>query len=184
VGPPGAGKGVVCHGLAERISFCGHVPIGDIIRDRKLLTIAGSGNSFVAPQITAAIIESEILKDASTDGGGIFAVEGFPSCSADLDFWMGSDYHQRYPIMAVIHLKVNEKVGLNRCLKRARKDDTPVIVRRRFALFRQLTLPTIEALQSDLEIPFHTIITDNQHPLNVMQECVRFILLNWKSRFV
>jgi UMP-CMP kinase len=178
MGPPGSGKGTLCAALADRLSFCHHIPLGDIIRQKKLHLVTGN---FVQPQIIAALIESEILRTTPRKGGMFYMVEGFPVCLQDYQYWKSAGYAESYPVLSVISLIIKEELGTSRCLQRGRPDDTLTSIRRRYALFRQRTVPVLDLLKSDFTISFHPV-SSNQHVLTVLEDAMRSVLFNFKLR--
>jgi adenylate kinase family enzyme len=181
VGPPGSGKGTLCAALANKLTFCHHIALGDIIRQKKLHHL--TTGTFIPPQIIAALIESEILRTKPRSGGMFYIVEGFPVCLQDYEYWKSTGYATDYPILSVISLTVKEELGVARCLERGRADDTLTAIRRRYALFRQRTLPVLDVLKSDFQISFHPI-TSNQAVLTLLEDAMRSILFNLRFRYL
>jgi adenylate kinase len=146
MGPPGAGKGT----HAEQLAGCLGVPVistGEIFRAQ---VAAGTelgrtaqrhmdAGEYVPDEVTNAMVR-ERLAAADTRAG--FVLDGYPRT---VDQAAVLDEIRR--VVAVVVLRVDEEALVRRLLRRAeiehRSDDTEDVIRRRFQVYTDETLPLI-----------------------------------------
>ena len=149
LGGPGAGKGT----QAERLQACMglvHLSSGDLFRqlesrsDRlaELIKEKLSAGDLVPDELTTQLVTAEVER-LCADGPGV-VIDGFPRTSVQatlFDDWLNS---QGGRIAAVIHLKVDNDVKVNRSLLRGRSDDRPEIIDHRIAVYDAATRPVFD----------------------------------------
>lgn len=149
LGGPGAGKGT----QAERLQSCNglvHLSSGDLFRqlesrsDRlaRLIKEKLSAGDLVPDELTTQLITAEVER-LCADGPGV-VIDGFPRTSVQarlFDEWLSSVEGR---IAAVIHLKVDNDVKVNRSLHRGRSDDRPDIIDHRIAVYDAATRPVFD----------------------------------------
>lgn len=157
LGPPGSGKSTVGKALAEKYEVP-FVSSGDIARQlaemdptTSLALKAGS----MAPEESMRGLVRENLEKANTESGG-YILEGFPRTTAQ---WVALQMWEQMPMFITLGIKTAD--SLLRLVQRARDDDTPDAIERRWRTYESETLPLIEFLY---EAAYNHII--NVHDLD------------------
>ena len=149
LGGPGAGKGTQAELLQSRLGLV-HLSSGDLFRalesrsDRlaRLIKEKISAGDLVPDELTTQLITAEVERICA-DGPGV-VIDGFPRTSGQarlFDDWL-SMLGAR--IAAVVHLKVDNEVKVNRTLHRGRSDDRPEIIDHRIAVYDAATRPVFD----------------------------------------
>src|ERR1700720_2541307 len=157
LGPPGAGKGTQAqrlinrHGIVQlstgemlRAAVAAQTPVGLKAKD-----VMASGG-LVPDEIVVGIISDRLDQP---DAGKGFILDGFPRTVPQAEALDDLLKKKRLKLDAVIELRVNESALLQRVENRAaetrargeevRIDDTPEVLTKRLASYRQLTEPLI-----------------------------------------
>lgn len=149
LGGPGAGKGTQAELLQSRMGLV-HLSSGDLFRalesrsDRlaRLIKEKLSAGDLVPDELTTQLITAEVER-LCTDGPGV-VIDGFPRTSVQarlFDDWLAAVGGR---IAAVVHLKVDNEVKVNRSLHRGRSDDRPEIIDHRIAVYDAATRPVFD----------------------------------------
>ena len=158
LGPPGAGKGtqaqrlITRHGIVQlstgdmlRAAVAAQTPIG--IKAQGIMASGG----LVPDEIVIGIISDRLDQPDAANG---FILDGFPRTVPQAEALDALLKQKRIALDAVIELRVNEGALLQRVENRAvetrargeevRADDTPEVLARRLASYREQTEPLIE----------------------------------------
>ena len=154
LGGPGAGKGTQCE-LAKNQLGWAHLSAGDLLRaERKKggetadlingIIVAGG---IVPSEITAGLLAAEMATVTATTGGMNFLIDGFPRNQENTDAWeavVGAGASVKSMILFEAPLEKLEQRILGRAKFSGRKDDNIESLRKRFATYREETLPAVE----------------------------------------
>jgi len=157
LGPPGSGKGTQAQRLVQRYGSV-QLSTGDMLRAAvaaqtpiglKAKDIMAAGH-LVPDEVVVGIIKDRIEQPDAANG---FILDGFPRTVPQAEALDDLLTRERMNLDAVIELKVNEGVLLERVERRAaetrargeevRPDDTPEVLTRRLSNFRDQTEPLI-----------------------------------------
>jgi adenylate kinase len=149
LGGPGAGKGTQAELLQSRMGLV-HLSSGDLFRalesrsDRlaRLIKEKLSAGDLVPDELTKQLITAEVERLCAAGPGVV--IDGFPRTSVQarlFDDWLATVGGR---IAAVVHLKVDNKVKVNRSLHRGRSDDQPEIIDHRIAVYDAATRPVFD----------------------------------------
>jgi adenylate kinase len=157
LGPPGSGKGTQAQRLVQRYGIV-QLSTGDMLRAAvaaqtpiglKAKDIMAAGH-LVPDEVVVGIIKDRIEQPDAANG---FILDGFPRTVPQAEALDDLLTRERMNLDAVIELKVNEGVLLERVERRAaetrargeevRPDDTPEVLTRRLSNFREQTEPLI-----------------------------------------
>jgi adenylate kinase len=157
LGPPGSGKGTQAQRLVQRYGIV-QLSTGDMLRAAvaaqtpiglKAKDIMAAGH-LVPDEVVVGIIKDRIEQPDAVNG---FILDGFPRTVPQAEALDDLLTKERMNLDAVIELKVNEGVLLERVERRAaemrargeevRPDDTPEVLTRRLSNFRDQTEPLI-----------------------------------------
>jgi adenylate kinase len=162
LGPPGAGKGT----QAEKIVAGFGIPqlsTGDMLREAvELRTKIGlhakeimERGDLVPDELVVAVVADRLDQLDATNG---FVLDGFPRTLAQAEALDNELYRRGLRLDAVLELKVDESVLVDRVKTRAeemaeraepvRSDDTPEVCERRLDVYRAQTAPVIEHYRS------------------------------------
>jgi adenylate kinase len=162
LGPPGAGKGT----QAERIVASFGIPqlsTGDLLREAvELSTKTGlhakeimQRGDLVPDELVVAVVADRLDQVDAANG---FVLDGFPRTLAQAEALDKELYQRSLRLDAVLELKVDESVLVDRVKTRAkqmaargepvRSDDTPEVCERRLDVYRAQTAPVIEHYRS------------------------------------
>ncbi len=149
MGAPGCGKGTQAQKLVQKFGFL-HLSTGELFRKKyankneeaKQGKASIDKGGFFSDEIAYQIIRDFISENANARG---IVFDGFPRDSKQASYFL--EHISAVPI--VIELKADEDKLLQRLLNRGkqihREDDSSVeIIRRRLALYHELTVPVIE----------------------------------------
>lgn len=155
-GPPGAGKGTQAQRLVEQRNMI-QLSTGDMLRaaiasgselGQRVQGIMQRGE-LVSDDIVIALIEDR-LAETQACGGAIF--DGFPRTLAQAEALDDMLTGRGCPIDAVIRLKVDDQVLLERVAKRfheqGRPDDNPESFKVRLAAYNAQTAPLLPYYQN------------------------------------
>ncbi len=154
LGPPGAGKGtqaqrlVKDHGIVQlstgdmlRAAVAARTPVG-----KKAQTIMDRGD-LVPDDIMVEIISDRL--DQPDTGSG-FVLDGFPRTVPQAEALADLLARKGLKLDAVVEIQVDEDALLDRIKRRieetggARADDDPEVLKKRLAVYRELTAPVAE----------------------------------------
>jgi len=157
LGPPGSGKGTQAQRLVQRYSIV-QLSTGDMLRAAvaaqtpiglKAKDIMAAGG-LVPDEIVVGIIADRIEQPDAANG---FILDGFPRTVPQAEALDALLKQKQMTLDAVIELRVNEGVLLERVERRAaetrargeavRADDTPEVLTKRLASYRDQTEPLI-----------------------------------------
>lgn len=152
LGGPGAGKGTQCANIVQEFGFV-HLSAGDLLRDERqkpnspygeLIETHIRNGTIVPVEITCKLIEIA-MQNAQTNR---FLIDGFPRNKNNLDGWK-KEMEEKVELLFVLFLDCNEKVCIDRCLKRGaagsgRSDDNEETLKKRIQTFYNDSLPIVE----------------------------------------
>ncbi|GEL26966.1 adenylate kinase [Pseudonocardia sulfidoxydans NBRC 16205] len=147
VGPPGAGKGTQGARLAERLDVP-HISTGDLFRfnvdnesrlgmEARKYMVAGE---LVPDSVTLGMVRNRLCHDDAARG---FILDGFPRTVPQADSLTHILARSGTSLDAVVQLKVDANVVLQRMLARGRSDDDEVVIRNRQQIYREETTPLL-----------------------------------------
>jgi adenylate kinase len=153
IAPPGAGKGTQGALIATHFDIS-HIATGDLLRDhvarqtelgRAVRQHLDRGE--LVPDETVLDMVRRSLVDAKAAGGG-YVLDGLPRNMAQASalYHMARDLGMTANV--ALHLKADDEELVRRLLARAalehRSDDTEAVVRRRLALYHDVTHPIVD----------------------------------------
>jgi adenylate kinase len=153
IAPPGAGKGTQGALIATHLDIP-HIATGDLLRDhvarqtelgRAVRQHLDRGE--LVPDETVLDMVRRSLVDAKAAGGG-YVLDGLPRNMAQASalYHMARDLGMTANV--ALHLKADDEELVRRLLARAalehRSDDTEAVVRRRLALYHDVTHPIVD----------------------------------------
>jgi adenylate kinase len=162
LGPPGAGKGTQAVKIAAGFGIP-QLSTGDMLRE----AVASGTNiglqakeimergDLVPDALVVAVVADRLDEPDAANG---FVLDGFPRTLAQAEALDDELYRRGLQINAVLELKVDESVLVERVRTRAeqmaergepvRSDDTPEVCERRLDVYRAQTAPVIEHYRS------------------------------------
>ncbi len=179
LGGPGAGKGTQTNWICRHLNIPS-IATGEILREAIAnQTVLGfkaepyvEKGELVPDEIMIEFIRQRLLQSDVKPG---WLLDGYPRTAfqaEELDFLL-EDLKQG--LNWAIYLNVSPDCLKQRCLERARQDDTPNIIERRIELFEQRTLPILEYYRFRGRL---LEINGNQSAQQVQQEILKLIVLN------
>jgi len=148
IGPPGAGKGTQAERLIETYGIA-HLSTGDMLRAaRDAGTEVGQeaekymSAGELVPDDTIIRIIKERLEEPDCRKG--YLLDGFPRTIAQAEALDGMLAKKGTPLDVVLELDVPEEELFKRLAGRARKDDTPEVIRQRLVAYREQTQPLLD----------------------------------------
>lgn len=154
LGPPGAGKGTQAQRLVRDYKIV-QLSTGDMLRaaaaagtpvGKKAKAIMDRGD-LVSDEIMVEIISDRLDQPDTANG---FVLDGFPRTVPQAEALADLLVRKGLKLDAVIEIQVDENALLNRIRKRigetggARADDDPEVLKKRLAVYRELTAPVAE----------------------------------------
>ena len=155
LGPPGAGKGTQAVRISQKYGIP-QLSTGDMLRAAvaagtpiglKAKEVMEAGG-LVSDDIVVGIIDERIEAEDAKKG---FILDGFPRTVAQADALAAMLTRKGLKLNAVVELKVDEVVLVDRIVNRAReaeargeevrKDDNPAVFRSRLLQYREMTAP-------------------------------------------
>jgi adenylate kinase len=143
IGPQGAGKTKQATLISKKLGIA-FIDVGNIFRElAKENTEIGKQIKQVITQgvladdeITFRIVHQRLQRQDTLQG---FIIDDFPKTLAQAKM-----LDQAVDIHAVIHLQLDDKQCMGRLLKRKRHDDTKEKIKKRLAIYREITEPLTE----------------------------------------
>ncbi|KAI9480640.1 MAG: adenylate kinase-domain-containing protein [Benjaminiella poitrasii] len=160
LGGPGSGKGTQCENLKRDYGFV-HLSAGDLLRAEQKREGSKYGElidhyikeGLVVPmEVTIALLETA-MKEAIAEGKKKrFLIDGFPR---KMDQAIKFE-EVVVPSKLVLYIECPEEVMLKRLLKRGessgRSDDNIDSIKKRFTVFRDTSMPVIEAYEKQNKV--------------------------------
>jgi len=153
IAPPGAGKGTQGALIAAHFDIP-HIATGDLLRDH-VARETELGRAVKAHLDRGELVPDEIVLDmvreafvAAKAAGGGYVLDGIPRnmTQARATYLIARDVEMIANV--ALHLKVDDPELVRRLLARAalehRADDTEEVIRRRLALYHQVTHPIVD----------------------------------------
>jgi len=153
IAAPGAGKGTQGERIGEHFAVP-HIATGDLLRDhvarqtelgREVKQYLDSGD--LVPDDVVLDMVREAMEAAKQDSGG-YVLDGLPRTMKQARRLYETAVELEMTATAALHLKVGEDELLRRLLARAehekRSDDSEDVIRRRLALYREVTEPILD----------------------------------------
>jgi len=153
VAPPGAGKGTQGALIATHFGIP-HIATGDLLRDhvarrtglgRAVEDHLGRGE-LVPDQIVLDMVRAAFI-EAKAHGGG-YVLDGMPRNMAQARALYEIGLSLEMTANVALHLKADDEELTRRLLARAalegRSDDTEEVIRRRLAIYHEVTHPIVE----------------------------------------
>jgi len=156
LGGPGAGKGTQCARLVEEFGVV-HLSAGDLLRaernsgssDAELINNYIKEGKIVPVEITVGLIKRAMLAAMRASEQFRFVIDGFPRNFDNLAGWNRvCGAFANVPFL--LHFECSEEEMTKRILERAakaevkRKDDNVETLKKRFAVYREQTMPVVE----------------------------------------
>lgn len=141
IGVAGSGKSVQGRHLSEALG-CPWVSTGELLRmhisgEKRARMLRGE---LLTDEELYSVIEP-VLKELRAEGQVI--LDGFPRTEPQAEWLNKFSKANKVPISYVIHMMADEKVVLERLLKRGRPDDTKESINKRFNEYEKVTLPIL-----------------------------------------
>eukprot|EP00581_Thalassiosira_minuscula_P009739 CAMPEP_0183709678 /NCGR_PEP_ID=MMETSP0737-20130205/5675_1 /TAXON_ID=385413 /ORGANISM="Thalassiosira miniscula, Strain CCMP1093" /LENGTH=203 /DNA_ID=CAMNT_0025937841 /DNA_START=135 /DNA_END=746 /DNA_ORIENTATION=+ len=160
LGGPGAGKGTQCQLLSDNLGWA-HLSAGDLLRaERKkegspLAEIINKNiaeGKIVPSEITVTLIKNAMEELRSEKGQLKFLVDGFPRSEGNVNSWK-EVVGEKAQIECVLFFECPEDILTSRLLERAktsgRNDDNIDVIRKRFATYRDESMPIIKMYETE-----------------------------------
>jgi len=149
LGAPGAGKGTQAVRIAETHGIP-HISTGEMLRaaiaagselGQKVKGIVESG-ALVPDELIVEVIRERLAQPDAKNG---FVLDGFPRTIVQAEALDALLAVLGRPLQIVLELELSEETAVERMLGRAaeqgRADDTPEVIKNRFAVYRRETEP-------------------------------------------
>lgn len=149
LGAPGAGKGTQAVRIAETHGIP-HISTGEMLRaaiaagselGQKVKGIVESG-ALVPDELIVEVIRERLSQPDARSG---FVLDGFPRTIVQAEALDALLAELERPLQIVLELELAEETAVKRMLGRAldegRADDTPEVIKNRFAVYRRETEP-------------------------------------------
>ncbi|HEY5479194.1 MAG TPA: adenylate kinase [Gaiellaceae bacterium] len=149
LGAPGAGKGTQAVRIAETHGVS-HISTGEMLRGaiaagselgQKVKEIVESG-ALVPDELVVEVIRERLSRPDAQSG---FVLDGFPRTIGQAEALDALLTELGRPLEIVLELELAEETAVERMLGRAaeqsRADDTPEVIKNRFAVYRRQTEP-------------------------------------------
>ncbi|MFC5002280.1 adenylate kinase [Dactylosporangium cerinum] len=153
IAPPGAGKGTQGARIAAHFGVP-HLATGDLLR-RHVARGTPLGRTVHAYLDRGGLVPDQLMQDLvrkaladATAGGGGYVLDGYPRNPAQA--WAAYQIASSIGATAqvALHLRTDDDEVVRRLLTRAgiehRSDDTEPVIRRRLALYHEVTEPILE----------------------------------------
>ncbi|WP_426504372.1 adenylate kinase [Dactylosporangium sp. McL0621] len=153
IAPPGAGKGTQGSRIAAHFGIP-HIAIGDLFRShvargtdlgRAVKRYLDCG-SLVPDEIVLEMVREEFI--AAKAAGVGYVLDGYPRTSAQAETLSRMAAELGMAPDVALHLRADDDEVVRRLLARAvtehRQDDTEPVIRRRLALYHQVTSPVLD----------------------------------------
>jgi UMP-CMP kinase family protein len=156
LGGPGAGKGTMCE-LAQQQLGWEHLSAGDLLRaerraggpNAELIESYIKAGKIVPVEITVRLLQEAMEKATWTGGRTNFLIDGFPRSLDNYDGWcevMGGE-SESFMLFFECPLEVLEHRILKRAKYSGRSDDNIESLRKRFATYKNETMPIVRAFR-------------------------------------
>ena len=148
---PGCGKGTQCAKLAQKYNFI-HMSAGDLLREERdsgspygdLINSYMNEGRMVPNEITVRLLKQAIERHSQEKRP--YLIDGFPRTFDNLQGW-DAEVASSCDLIGVVFFDANEDVMTERIMARAltsgRVDDNIETLKKRFALFREESMPVI-----------------------------------------
>lgn len=153
IAPPGAGKGTQGARIAAHFGVP-HLAIGDLLR-RHVALGTSLGRTVQRHLDRGSLVPDRVMQDLvrraladATAGGGGYVLDGYPRTPAQA--WAAYQVASSLGATAevALHLRADDDEVVRRLLARAgiehRSDDTEPVIRRRLALYHEVTEPILD----------------------------------------
>ncbi len=145
LGPPGAGKGTQANLLCSKQSLL-HLSTGDLLRaEVSAATPLGieaseimNRGELVSDSLVLSIVEKRL---ASHSNGWL--LDGFPRTLIQAEALEILLDKIQQPIQAVLLIKVDDDILVERLLARGRADDNETVIRNRLEIYKEKTSPLV-----------------------------------------
>ncbi len=161
LGPPGAGKSVQAKLLDEQ-GKVQWLSVGKILRDHISTLPDVMKNQMTEGKLVNDDLVSKVLKTAieATDDEPVILIDGFPRRRSQVQWLENYLAKNNRAITGIIHLKLPQRLSVERLRKRGRIDDDEQTVIKRYAQYEDEVLQVIEAFGGE-GVPIHEIDGDN-----------------------
>ncbi len=152
LGPQGSGKGTQARLVAQDYGLP-HIATGDMLRaaiaagtelGQQVKPTLDSGR-LVPDDLMVELIRERLSEPDARDG---FVLDGFPRTLAQAEALDDMLEEIGRELDVILEFQVDEETSIGRMLGRAaeegRADDRPQVMRKRLALYREMTLPVVE----------------------------------------
>jgi len=155
LGGPGAGKGTQCQLLSGNLGWA-HLSAGDLLRAERKKKGSGLADiinkniaegKIVPSEITVKLIKNAMAELREEKGQLKFLIDGFPRSEGNVTSWK-EVVGEKARVECVLFFECPEDILTSRLLERAktsgRNDDSIDVIRKRFATYREESMPVIE----------------------------------------
>jgi len=179
LGGPGAGKSTQCKMLVENFGYV-HLSAGDLLREESATPGSKHGDLINKMITDGAIVPAEItiallIQAIEKSGKEKFLIDGFPR-NFENNSIFERDMLELVNIQFLLYFDCPEDIMEERLLSRAgnsgRIDDNVESIRKRFAVFRQQTIPVVQHYQSKNKV---VVINANQTISDVSLQLTRLL---------
>lgn len=160
LGGPGAGKGTQCDKILEECSSWTHISAGDCLREERADPTSKDGemiNAFITegklvPSSVVVKLIRKKLEAKAKEGKTCALIDGFPRNEENREVWR-AEFGDSIEERGVLFFDVSEEEMEKRLIKRGetsgRADDNVETIRKRFATYRDETMPVIECYRNN-----------------------------------
>jgi UMP-CMP kinase len=158
LGGPGCGKGTQCARISETFGYC-HLSAGDLLREERAKASSALGNlindyiregKIVPAEITIRLLLAAMAAGHAENGQRKYLIDGFPRNHENMTEWFRICGGQ-VDVKCVLVFDCPEDVLQERLLKRGqssgRIDDQVDAIQKRFAVFKNESMPVIQDFQ-------------------------------------
>ncbi len=182
IGPQGSGKGTQVQRISEYLREHSQQPVTNIETGKAFRRLAQEGG-YTAQRVKELLAEGEMVPNFLTKAFVVkflirnltpqthLTMDGFPRNLVQVKFIDDLMEFYKREGLSVVYLDVPEEVVRVRMAGRKRSDDTPQLIDERLRLYRQNTLPIIEAYKMRDDVNF--IHIDGTHSI---EEITRYII--------
>mmetsp|Transcript_31617 Transcript_31617/g.57502 ORF Transcript_31617/g.57502 Transcript_31617/m.57502 type:complete len:1768 (+) Transcript_31617:51-5354(+) len=157
LGGPGAGKGTQCARISEAFGYH-HLSAGDLLREERkregsqygeLIESYIKDGKLVPVEITVKLIQQAMEKLGWAEGK--FLIDGFPRSFENMQGWekvLGGKVEVKFALFFDCSEAVMEERILERGKTSGRADDNAASIKKRFATFKEESMPVVEMFES------------------------------------
>ncbi len=170
LGPPGAGKGTQSTLFCKKYGL-EHLSTGDLLRDEvstgsllglKVSEIMNKGE-LVSDELVLSIVEGRLIR-----GKNGWLLDGFPRNLIQANSLIHLLDKINQPLEAVVLIKIDDQLLIERLLARGRQDDNEKVIINRLKIYRDKTTPLINLYEKQGILK----IIDGNADIDVVFSCI------------